>query len=170
MNTDASPATPRTSRWRLRRPGPRGQRWLAVLLFVLAAIVVLIALWDWNWFKGPVERAVQARTGRVLAIGNLDGSPEVRPMLDTLNAAGTLADIAQYFYLTDLRTPELGNCGSGTSLCTNDSTATTDRGTPGRGREWERAIDGNFARVPLADQVEALQELGRRYPELDAGR
>lgn len=67
-----------------------------------------------------------------VAIGNLDGSPEVRPMLDTLNAAGTLADIAQYFYLTDLRTPELGNCGSGTSLCTNDSTATTDRGTPGR--------------------------------------
>jgi uncharacterized protein involved in outer membrane biogenesis len=29
-------------------------------------------LWDWNWFKGPVERAVQARTGRVLHIGHLD--------------------------------------------------------------------------------------------------
>ncbi len=33
---------------------------------------MLILLWDWNWFKGPVERAVQARTGRALDIGNLD--------------------------------------------------------------------------------------------------
>jgi len=66
------PAESRASRWRLRRPGKRGQRWLAVLLFVLAAILLLIALWDWNWFKGPVERAVQARTGRVLQLGNLD--------------------------------------------------------------------------------------------------
>lgn len=39
---------------------------------MLAAILVLFALWDWNWFKGPVERAVQARTGRALHIGNLD--------------------------------------------------------------------------------------------------
>src|SRR5690606_24049506 len=30
-------------------------------------------LWDWNWFKGPVERAVEARTGRSFEIGgNLD--------------------------------------------------------------------------------------------------
>ncbi|AWH34083.1 AsmA family protein [Stenotrophomonas sp. SAU14A_NAIMI4_8] len=72
MNAAPSPATPRASRWRLRRPGRRGQRWLAALVFVLAAILVLIALWDWNWFKGPVERAVQARTGRALHIGNLD--------------------------------------------------------------------------------------------------
>lgn len=39
---------------------------------MLIAILVLILLWDWNWFKGPLERAVQARTGRVLQIGNLD--------------------------------------------------------------------------------------------------
>ena len=43
-----------------------------MLVFLLAAILLLIALWDWNWFKGPVERAVQARTGRALHIGNLD--------------------------------------------------------------------------------------------------
>ncbi|WP_141651036.1 hypothetical protein, partial [Stenotrophomonas maltophilia] len=64
MNAAPSPAAPRASRWRFRRPGPRGQRGLAVLVFLLAAILLLIALWDWNWFKGPVERAVQARTGR----------------------------------------------------------------------------------------------------------
>ncbi|WP_312705536.1 AsmA family protein [Stenotrophomonas lactitubi] len=72
MNAASAPAAPKASRWRLRRPGPRGQRWLAVLVFLFAAILVLIALWDWNWFKGPVERAVQARTGRALHIGNLD--------------------------------------------------------------------------------------------------
>ncbi|MEN5427909.1 AsmA family protein [Stenotrophomonas pennii] len=66
-------AAARTSRWRPRRPTTkRGQRWVAVLVFLLAAILLLIALWDWNWFKGPVERAVQARTGRALHIGNLD--------------------------------------------------------------------------------------------------
>jgi len=43
-----------------------------VLVFLLAAILLLIALWDWNWFKGPVERVVQAKTGRALQIGNLD--------------------------------------------------------------------------------------------------
>lgn len=43
-----------------------------MLVFLFAALLILIALWDWNWFKGPLERAVQARTGRVLQIGNLD--------------------------------------------------------------------------------------------------
>jgi uncharacterized protein involved in outer membrane biogenesis len=46
---------------------------LAILVFLFAALLVLIALWDWNWFKGPVERAVQAKTGREFHIhGDLD--------------------------------------------------------------------------------------------------
>ncbi|WNH50706.1 MULTISPECIES: AsmA family protein [Stenotrophomonas] len=57
----------------MRRPGKRGQRWLAILVFLFALILLIIALWDWNWFKGPVERAVQAKTGREFHIGgNLD--------------------------------------------------------------------------------------------------
>jgi len=44
------------------------------------------------------------------------------------------------------------------------------RGTPGRGRAWERAIRGDLIEIPLHDQVEALQALGRRYPELDLTR
>jgi dipeptidyl-peptidase-4 len=44
------------------------------------------------------------------------------------------------------------------------------RGTPARGRAWERAIDGNFAQVTLADQVSALQEMGKRHPEMDLQR
>jgi uncharacterized protein involved in outer membrane biogenesis len=42
-------------------------------VFLFAALLILIALWDWNWFKGPVERAVQAKTGREFHIhGDLD--------------------------------------------------------------------------------------------------
>ncbi len=42
-------------------------------MFLFALILLIIALWDWNWFKGPVERAVQAKTGREFHIGgNLD--------------------------------------------------------------------------------------------------
>lgn len=32
-------------------------------------IAVLIALWDWNWFKRPVEWLVQKQTGRSFSIG-----------------------------------------------------------------------------------------------------
>jgi dipeptidyl-peptidase 4 len=44
------------------------------------------------------------------------------------------------------------------------------RGTPGRGRDWERAIYESLAEVPLTDQVTGLQALGSRYPELDLDR
>jgi dipeptidyl-peptidase 4 len=48
--------------------------------------------------------------------------------------------------------------------------ALDNRGTPRRGREWERAVKGSFGEVPLADQVAGLQALGRRYAELDIER
>jgi len=44
------------------------------------------------------------------------------------------------------------------------------RGTPGRGRDWARAIKHNFIDQPLADQSAALAALGRRFPELDLSR
>lgn len=44
------------------------------------------------------------------------------------------------------------------------------RGTPGRGRDWERAVARKFGEVPLADQVAGLQALGRQYAELDLER
>ncbi len=44
------------------------------------------------------------------------------------------------------------------------------RGTPGRGRAWERAIKGNLIDVQLADQVAGLQAAAARYPELDLAR
>lgn len=44
------------------------------------------------------------------------------------------------------------------------------RGTPGRGRTWERAIRGDFSTVTLDDQVAALKALGAKYPEMDLSR
>ncbi len=45
-----------------------------------------------------------------------------------------------------------------------------NRGTPGRGRDFERAIAGRLVSVPLHDQAAALEALARRVPELDLGR
>lgn len=53
-----------------RRPSRRARIVLGVLF---AALVLLLVLFDWNWFKRPLEMAVQASTGRQLRIdGDLD--------------------------------------------------------------------------------------------------
>lgn len=44
------------------------------------------------------------------------------------------------------------------------------RGTPGRGREWERAIRGNVIDGPLEDQVAGVQALAELVPEMDMDR
>ena len=44
------------------------------------------------------------------------------------------------------------------------------RGTPNQGRAWERATVKDLITLPLADQVDVLQELGARHPELDLQR
>jgi dipeptidyl-peptidase-4 len=44
------------------------------------------------------------------------------------------------------------------------------RGTPGRGRDWERAIKGKFAEVPLEDQVTGLLALAKLEPAMDMSR
>ena len=45
-----------------------------------------------------------------------------------------------------------------------------NRGTPGRDAAWIRAIKGNAIDIPLADQVEALQALGKLVPQMDLTR
>jgi len=44
------------------------------------------------------------------------------------------------------------------------------RGTPGRGREWERVIKGDLIDVALDDQVSGIQAAAARYRELDLDR
>lgn len=45
-----------------------------------------------------------------------------------------------------------------------------NRGTPGRGRAWERAVLRDLVSVPLADQVGALRAVAARHSELDLER
>jgi dipeptidyl-peptidase-4 len=45
-----------------------------------------------------------------------------------------------------------------------------NRGTPNRGRDWERAIYEKFGSVPLDDQVTVLRLLGKEHRELDLER
>ncbi len=44
------------------------------------------------------------------------------------------------------------------------------RGTPRRGREWERVVRGNLIDIALEDQVAGLRALGERYAEMDLSR
>jgi dipeptidyl-peptidase-4 len=48
--------------------------------------------------------------------------------------------------------------------------AVDNRGTPGRGRDWERAIYQKFDTVPLDDQIAGLQALAAKHPEMDLSR
>ncbi len=66
MNDVTPPPTPQ------RNPIAR-HPWLTLLAVLASAIVVLLLLWDWNWFKRPIERYVTNKTGREFHIdGNLD--------------------------------------------------------------------------------------------------
>ncbi len=53
------------------------------------------------------------------AVGNQDGGTTSKPMFDALNKSDTLADVAAYYYNTDLRNSTLGNCTGvlGTDIC-----------------------------------------------------
>ncbi len=44
------------------------------------------------------------------------------------------------------------------------------RGTPGRTHDFERATKYDLIDLPLADQVDGLQALGRKFPEMDMSR
>ena len=48
--------------------------------------------------------------------------------------------------------------------------ALDNRGTPGRGRDWEKSVDRHFGSVPLEDQIAGLKALGKRFPEMDLDR
>ena len=44
------------------------------------------------------------------------------------------------------------------------------RGTPGRGRDWERATKNDLIDLPLDDQIAGLQALGKIVPQMDMSR
>ncbi len=60
----------------VRHPSSTTLKWSATIGVLLVALAVLIAIWDWNWFKGPLSRYASARTGREVRIeGNLNVKP-----------------------------------------------------------------------------------------------
>jgi hypothetical protein len=61
----------------------RRQKWLLWPVATLAAIVVVVLiLFDWNWFKGPLEDRVSAELGRDFRIaGDLDVDLSLRPRI-----------------------------------------------------------------------------------------
>lgn len=66
MPTDPTPpATP----YRRARVAVRAHPLRTVLALVVVGLLVLVLLWDWNWFKRPVEGIVSAQTGRSFDIG-----------------------------------------------------------------------------------------------------
>jgi uncharacterized protein involved in outer membrane biogenesis len=45
-------------------------KWSAGLLLASVALpVILIAIFGWNWLRGPIERMTLEKTGRELSIG-----------------------------------------------------------------------------------------------------
>lgn len=77
----------------------------------------------WNTAVEPSSYIPTRLDSATTAIGDLDGvSGTPRPKLDVYRAKNSLADIAKYFYDTDLRTTALNNCSgsvSGQNVCTN---------------------------------------------------
>ncbi|MET0350537.1 MAG: AsmA family protein [Rhizobacter sp.] len=54
----------------MTRPGPK----TIVFLLLTASIAGLAVAWDWNWFRGPLERHLSEQSGRAVRIGGLDVS------------------------------------------------------------------------------------------------
>lgn len=61
--TSTPAASRRSSPW-----WPPSRRFQIASTAVLAGLVLLIAVFDWNWFKRPLERMVSANTGRAFHI------------------------------------------------------------------------------------------------------
>ncbi|HVL77102.1 MAG TPA: hypothetical protein VM406_13895, partial [Noviherbaspirillum sp.] len=84
----------------------------------------------WNTDTNSVVRGLDGNP-----VGNLDSDPSTRPVYEGPTAtANTLADVAKYFYDTDLRDPKWGNCtgalGEGIDVCENNVfTTSTDLNT-----------------------------------------
>ena len=55
------------------------KRWLWSVAAVIVVAAALVLLFDWDWFKGTIERRVAAATGREFSISDLDVDLGVRP-------------------------------------------------------------------------------------------
>lgn len=118
-------------------------------------------------------------------IGNMDGGSTPRPMYEGPTASsGSLADIAKYYYDTDLRTTALGNCTGalGSDVCQDPAPSTSNQkqnmvtftlglgvdGTLAYTADYKTATSGDFSDikggtknwpVPVANSATAIDDL-----------
>ena len=65
-------ASPQNSSSNAASAIPRKRRWPWVAGALTLALVLFIVIFDWNWFRGPLERYLGESTGRPVRIGHLD--------------------------------------------------------------------------------------------------
>lgn len=62
-------AHPNFTRPKFTPPTKKALRWTGAILAIVALLVTVLALiWDWNWFRGPLERVASARLHRQVTI------------------------------------------------------------------------------------------------------
>src|SRR6266446_4075360 len=83
---------------------------LIVVGFLVAAVVVLVAAWDWNWFRPMTEARASAALGRPVSIANLRVKLGWKPVLiaegvQIANPDGSarFADITRLTVVADAR-------------------------------------------------------------------
>ncbi len=70
VNTEPTSSSPPT---KSDTPAPSSKRrWPWVLGALAVALAIFIAIFDWNWFRGPLERRLSESSGRPVTIGHLD--------------------------------------------------------------------------------------------------
>ena len=67
----------RIAHGRIRSPSRKALTWTgSILALLVIGIAILIAVWDWNWFRGPAARLASARMHREVTItGDLKVHP-----------------------------------------------------------------------------------------------
>jgi len=69
-------AHPRLTPPKFTPPTKKALTWTGAILAVIAILITaLILIWDWNWFRGPLERVASARMNRQVTIaGDLNAN------------------------------------------------------------------------------------------------
>ncbi len=105
--------------------------------------------------------SAELRAALLLPSWHVPGSGQLPVLLDPYGGPGAQRVYSgQVFFLTSQWFAE-----QGFAVLVADG-----RGTPGRGRAWTRSIRGDFATPALEDQVMALEEAAKEFPELDLER
>jgi len=76
----------------MRKPANHFPRTAVVLMALGTLVAVVIALFDWNWLRGPISSYLSGKFGRPVAInGNLRGEFALKPLLvaDDVTLANT---------------------------------------------------------------------------------